>query len=177
MNHLKEQRGVVMVLELVLVALVMGLSVAAVCAAVRRQEASRAVAISSEPSPTPSSPGPSESYYLAVINKVGSPPGFTANPKTEEVQGGVGENLSVRRSYLGNGTFTQVRDYMLQGLLAVGFHNAAWRNANGLAVAAGILATCKGTAVFVRVDQTNDDPIDIQVWAANYPNAPNCPSL
>ncbi len=41
----------------------------------------------------------------------------------------------------------------------------------------GVFASCKNTAIFIRLNQEGDDPIDIEVWATGYPDSPSCPWL
>ena len=121
---------------------------------------------------------PSARYYVKVADAIGAPAGFTVDHDRDYVQSwGFGGNADVRRAYVGEGTFNDISTYMLNRLHAIGFNNAYLRNGDGVLTAKGIIATCKNTAVFIRIQQKDDQPIDMEIYPGNSPNGPSCPKL
>jgi hypothetical protein len=123
---------------------------------------------------------PSARYYSAIITKIGAPPGFTANPQRDDFRDrGIGENADGRRAYDGQASPDEIKQAMIERMKQAGFANAAWREGDpALHQSPGVLATCRGTAVFVRIYQPNDDPIDIEVYqGGSGTQGPLCPWL
>lgn len=73
--------------------------------------------------------------------------------------------------------FAAVRDEIITRMQRVGFDNAKWRERSGTN-AAGIIATCRGVTIFVRIDQEDGSlPVDIEVFESDTGLFPRCPDM
>jgi hypothetical protein len=117
-------------------------------------------------------PRPSGRYLQSILNKIGAPDGFTVSSNRQD-DDFLSRGYS-RRTYDGVGDPTKVKLEMVERFKKAGFKNVRLAAPIGTE---GVYADCKGASVFARIYQKDDKPIDIEVFATNYPNTPRCPWL
>jgi len=126
-------------------------------------------------------PRPSARYYGALLNKIGAPDGFTIASQDIRDQSLYPPHAST--TYKGVSTLEKVKPEMLARLKAAGFHDIKWQDASfpkkvgDPNKAAGYLARCTDTAVFVGLSLRIGAPIRVELNRAPPTLAPPCPWL
>jgi hypothetical protein len=121
-------------------------------------------------------PNPSAKYYEKIISRLGTPAGYMIDPaRTELRDGGLGGSPYARQAFEGPKATDETRIALAAKLKEIGFKNVSYSSPSGLP---GVFASCKNTAVFARLNQKGDHPIDIEVFSTHFPGSNSfCPWL